>query len=91
MTDTSGSRIPFGLAMIAGAVVIAGLASMFVFDRWLTGRSWLIYAAAAPAYLLLQIFAEGALGLFAGSWRRAGPVVAALILVGFYVAWFAQV
>ena len=43
-----------------------------------------------PAFLLLQTFAEGALEVLWGAGRRLAPIAAALILVGFYVAWFAQ-
>jgi hypothetical protein len=76
--------------MIAGGIAIAGLATMFVFDRWLSGQKGVVYVAAVPAFLLLQIFAEGTLEFLWGAGRRFAPIAAALILVGFYVAWFAQ-
>ena len=88
--DTSSRRIRFWVAMLAGGIAAAGLATLFVFDRWLSGQKWLVYVAAVPAFLLLQTFAEGALEVLWGARRRLAPVAAALILVGFYVAWFAQ-
>jgi hypothetical protein len=76
--------------MLAGAIAVAGLVALFVFDRWLAGQKWLAFVAAVPAYLLLQTFAEGALQVVWGAGRRFAPVVAALILAAFYLAWFAQ-
>ena len=88
--DTSSSRIRFWVAMLAGGIAAAGLATLFVFDRWLTGHKWLVYVAGVPAFLLLQTFAEGALEVVWGAGRRLAPIAAALVLVGVYVAWFAQ-
>ena len=76
--------------MLAGGIATAGLAALFAFDRWLTGQKWLVYVAADPAFLLLQTFVAGALEVLWGAGRRLAPIAAALILVGFYVAWFAQ-
>jgi hypothetical protein len=74
----------------SGRTQIAGLATLFVFDRWLSGQEWLVYVAAVPAFLLLQTFAEGALEVLWGAGRRLAPIVSALILFGVYVVWFAQ-
>jgi hypothetical protein len=87
---TSQPRVRPGIAVAAGLGAIIAMGLMFIFDHQLKARgAWVPYVMAAPIYLLLQMFAEGALeGLWSGRrWVSRGIIM--LLVVGYYVLWFA--
>jgi hypothetical protein len=76
--------------LISGLLAIALLATLFFFEDWLTGQNWVVFVATVPAYLLLQVCAEGALEGVGTIGGRIGKFLPAALILAFYVLWFSR-
>jgi hypothetical protein len=87
------------LGVGAGVLAVVALAGVLVLELFVFGpratashpASWYFLAAAIPAYFLLQFFAEVVLEGFLGANSRAVKAVPVVLVVLFYVAYFAFV
>jgi hypothetical protein len=84
----SQRHIPLWLGLVAGAVALGGMAALFLLDTWIKRQSWAIYIVALPAYILLQVCAEGALEGVGTAKHWVARCFAMAVLVGFYALWF---
>jgi hypothetical protein len=84
------------LGVAAGVFAVLALAGLFALELFAFGPkhagpghgSWLFWAAAIPAYFLLQFFAEAVLEGFLGARSLAVKAVPFLLVVLFYAAYF---
>jgi len=87
---TSHARVRAAIALAAGLGATIAMGLMFIFDYELKARAaWVPYVMAAPMYILLQLFAEGVLEGLWSSRRWVSRVFTIVIVVGYYVLWFA--
>ena len=81
----------------AGILAVIALVGVLALERVAFGPSadnagherWWFWATAVPAYFLLQLFAEAALEGFSGAHSKVVKAVPVMLLVLFYVAYFA--
>jgi len=83
------------LAVAAGALAVLAVGGVFWFEYAAFGpraqRSWLFWAAAIPAYFLLQFFAEVVLQGFWGASSLLAKALPVVVVVLFYLAYFALI
>jgi hypothetical protein len=87
------------LGIGAGVFAVAALIGILALEHLAFGpsapapgqESWLFWVVAIPAYFLLQFFAEAVLEGFSGAGSKVVKAVPVLVLVCFYVAYFAFV
>jgi len=93
----SSKRIWLGVAAgVFAAIALTGVLALqlLAFGPKAAGTghaSWLFWAAAVPAYVLLQFFAEAVLEGFLGANSIAVKAVPIVFIVLFYAAYFVLV
>ena len=96
-TQRLSGRVWLGVAAaVFGVLSLSGVFALelFAFGPRASGpgqASWLFWAAAIPAYFLLQFFAEAVLEGFWGAGSLAVKAVPVVLVVLFYAAYFAFV
>ena len=93
-THRSSKRVWLGIA--AGVFAVLALSGLLALELLVFGpkhagpaySTWLFWAAAIPAYFLLQFFAEAVLEVFWGAQSAAVKAVPVVLIVLFYAAYF---
>jgi hypothetical protein len=96
-TQRQPDRVWLGVS--AAVIAVLTLAGVFALELFAFGprasgpgqASWLFWVGAIPAYFLLQFFAEAVLQGFWGASSLAVKAVPVVLIVLFYVAYFAFV